>query len=171
MIHETNKENKLDVKSVDFDLDKYIKKYIRNTALAQEIRNADIIMLPYSNFKEIIGPMFPEVSLEFYEYLCEVFEENKVEICIEDDDYKEMVLHDEIFNLGLMFINGILFPVIASAIFDYVKAKRGERKVDVKVTFIEKEDNKYKEFRYEGDSKYLVETVENYLEKRNSNED
>ncbi|MDO0823321.1 hypothetical protein [Desulfosporosinus nitroreducens] len=165
MIHETDNINNLEVNKVNFDLEPYLEKHIRNDELAKEIRNADIVLIPYNNFREINGPIFSEETVRFYAYLTDNLGGRTVEICVEEEDYKEIALHDETFNLGIMFLNGMLLPVLVNIISEYIKSLRGEKRANVKVTVVQREENSYREFKYEGDSRYVVETVETYLKK------
>lgn len=166
MIHETDKKNNLIVEEINFDLEKYIQDYIKTDYLEGNIRESNIVLLPYKNFKEIDGPIFPEAYSQFYEYLLDNFKESKVEICVEEKDYKEVALHNDLINLGLVFVNGIILPVVANIITEYIKSKRNNRKTNIKISLIEKEGNKYKRFDYEGDSQYLHDTIKAYLKKR-----
>lgn len=166
MIHETNKKNGLTVEKVNFNLENYIKDYIKDKSLEDKIREANILLLPYQNFREKQGPIFPEAYSQFYEYLLDNIKDSKVEICVEEKDYKEIALHDETFNLGLILLNGIVLPVIANIIFEYIKSMRNNKKVNVKVSFVEKNGDKYRRLDYEGDSKYLKDTIETCLKKR-----
>jgi hypothetical protein len=166
MIHETDKINNLTVEELNFDLNSYISEFIKDKGLETNVREADVLLLPYSGFKEVKGPVFPEAYSQFYDYLLENLKDNNVELCVEEDDYKEVALHDETVNLGLILLTGIVLPVISNLISEYIKSLRDNKKVNVKVSFIEKEGDKYRKFDYEGDSRYLTDTIETYLKKR-----
>lgn len=166
MIHETDKRNNLTVEEVNFKLENYISDFIRDKELENSIREANVLLLPYHGFKEVKGPLFPEAYSQFYDYLLENLKDSKVELCVEEDDYTEIALHDATINLGLIFLTGIVLPVISDLISAYIVSLRDNKKVNVKVSFIEKEGDKYRQFDYEGDSKYLTDTIETYLKKR-----
>lgn len=166
MIHETDKKNNLIVEEIDFSLENYIQAYIKNNELKSNIRESNILLLPYKNFREIEGPIFPETNSQFYEYLLDNFNESKVEICAEEEDYKEVALHNDLVNLGIILLNGILLPVIANCISEYIKSKRNNKKTDIKILLIEKDGDKYKKFEYEGDSQYLNDSINAFLKKR-----
>lgn len=163
MFNETNKTNDLVVKKVNFTLEQYLRDYIRDCELSEAVRNSDIVLLPYNSFREYKGPLFPEATIEFYNYLATNSKGKRVELCVEEEDYKELAMHNEVFNLGVILLNSLIMPLLVCLIMEYVKSKRGEKKVDVKVTLIQKDENGYQEFQYEGDSKYIVETFDTYL--------
>lgn len=171
MRHESVEKEKLEVKEIKFNMDIYLQNYIRDKNLKAAVKNADIILLPYNNFREVQGPIFAEENIRFYDYLFANAKNKKVEICVEEDDYKEIALHDELINLGIIFLNGLLLPIISGLILDYIKNKRGNRKSKVKVTLIEKQGNSYQEFKYEGNPEYLSQTLDNYVNNKDKNED
>lgn len=166
MIHETDKRNFLTVDEVNFNLENYISDFIKDKELENSVREANVLLLPYQRFKEVQGPLFPEAYSQFYDYLLENLKDSKVELCVEEDDYTEIALHDETINLGLILVTGIILPVISNLISAYIVSLRDNKKVNVKVSLIEKEGDKYRQFDYEGDSKYLTDTIETYLKKR-----
>ena len=170
MKHESSLKKKLEVKEVKFNLDTYIENYIKDENLKDEVKNANIILLPYNNFREIKGPIFFENNAELYDYLLTNTKDKKVEICVEEEDYKEIALHDELINLGIIFLQDVALTVVAGLILEYIKNKIDSRKPKVEVTLIEKEEKSYKEFKYEGDPEYLSETLDSYLTKRNKND-
>lgn len=165
MIHETDEISNLTVEEVNFNLEDYISDFIRDKELEGSVREANVLLLPYKEFREVRGPLFPEAYSQFYDYLLENLNDSKVELCVEEEDYKEVALHDETINLGLMFLTGIVLPVVSNLISEYIISSHDNKKVNVKVSFIEKEGDKYKKFDYEGDSKYLKDTIETYLKK------
>ncbi len=169
MKHESNEKNKLEVEDLDFNIDLYLEKYIKNEDLKNTLKVADIVLLPYDSFGDKQGPIFPEQNSEFYNFLSENFENEKIEICVETDDYVELTLHGELINIGTILLKDIAIPVICTLIVNYIESKIGNKKSKVKVVFIEKQGNSYKEFKYEGNLEYLSETVDNYLNKGNEN--
>lgn len=166
MKHEINQTNTLRVGEIDFNLDSFIEKFVKDKELNNNILKAELVLLPMSNFRNIEGPFFPEANADFYNFL--VDNEINAEFCIEEQDYKELALHDESINLGLILINGLMLPVIVNLISDYIKSKRGERKANVNVTIIEKKKGSFREFKYEGDPEQLNGAIKSYFDKEGS---
>jgi hypothetical protein len=128
MIHETTKVNDLQVQDVDFNIDSYLTEYIRDEKLAENIRTADVVLLPHKNFRELEGPFFSEAAVGLYQFLMKKLEENKVEICVEEDDYKEIALHDETLNLGIILLNGFILPIVVNVISEHIKSQTWRKK-------------------------------------------
>ncbi len=156
------------IEKIDFKLEEYIEKYIQSEYIKEELKKSDLILLPYENFRDQKGPLFPENFLNFYSYCKENFRDFNTEICIEEDDYKEIVLHSNDLNLGKWLVGAIITPVIVNLISGYIENEIGADKLDktnIKIEIIENEG--YKKISYEGDIENFKEIMEVFEKNEN----
>ena len=151
------------IEKIDFKLEEYIEKYIQTEYIKKELKKSDLILLPYENFRDQEGPLFPENFIKFYDYCKENLINYDVEICIEESNYKEVVLHSNYLDLGKWLIKNIATPVIVGLVIGYAQETIGADKLDktnIKLEIIEKDN--YKKISYEGDVEGLKVLMEGY---------
>lgn len=157
MKHETDKEAELNVEETEQGFETWATKDYITSETAERIQNAQVLVLPVENFRDVEGPLFPSKTEEFYRYLrANVPKEHKVEICIEDEDYQELALHYDLIILAGLLVADVSFPIVLNVVSDYIYAKlstlRRERaiKVTLSVVVDKKAKTKSKTFTFEG---------------------
>lgn len=133
------------------------------------IKKADILLLPRENFRDFNGYLFPEETRSFFNYLKEnALEKNtNVEICISDEEYKELELHADLITLATVFVTAFAFPVLVNLTSSYLENKfkhsyEDNQKVKIKIN-VEK-NNSSKSIDYEGPVKEFKSTMESIYE-------
>lgn len=165
MLHESDKVNELIIKenTTTFD-DIYLKDYFPKE-LSADIKKANLLILPYENFRDFDKPIFPEETMNFFHFVREKGDSSLItDICISDEEYSELELHADLIIVPMMIVSSFIVPVAVNVVSDYINSKRESRNknedLKVKVTFTVVENDSSKTFEYEGDADKFAETFE-----------
>jgi hypothetical protein len=132
--------------------------------LRKELAKANVLMVPMEGVRERKDLNFPSGTEGLLEFLKENARDGMVpDICIDDKDFKTLVLHDVTIILGSFVVTALLAPVVADLISEYLKKeiwpdKPEETKVDFKMTIVES-DGTSKELSYNGPAKTFEKTI------------
>ncbi|MBU2540923.1 MAG: hypothetical protein KJ593_03375 [Candidatus Omnitrophica bacterium] len=117
------------------------------------LRNANILFVPHENFHEQKVPVFPHKTEEVFHFLRRHAPKGiNVDICIADDDYKEVVLHSALIIFGSIVVSAIALPVLKDLLSEYLKQKlfnKSNSNIKVSLTVVNT-SGKGKQFDYEG---------------------
>ena len=159
MLHESELEKKIQVTDVDINFESiYEKDYIPKKYI-EDIKQANVLIIPNEGFREKKGYFFPECTSEFYHYLRSQTGV-KTEICIDDDEFKKLELHADIVYVATLIVQYAILPIvtsmIASYLYDKVKSmNKGKSETNTNVHIIVEKNGKSKKIDYEW-------TIENF---------
>ena len=112
------------------------KSYI-DLELKNELSNASILIVPFENLRDSIGPVFPTGT----DYLLQYFQkrlpqEISIDICISDSDYQTFEFNNHYRRIGKFVIKSVAIPVfvgiISSYIYDkYIKSDESKPQIQV----------------------------------------
>lgn len=154
MLHESDLEQKLTVTDVDTNFESiYEKDYIPQKYI-EDIKQANVLIIPNEGFRNKKGVFFPEGTSDFYQLLKNT-SEIKTEICIDDDEFEKLELHADIVYVATLIVQYAVFPVvtgmIASYLYDKVKSMNKEKnETNTDVHIIVEKNGKSKKVDYEG---------------------
>lgn len=99
------------------------KSYI-DIELKNELSNASILIVPFENLRDSIGPVFPTGT----DYLLQYFQkrlpqEISIDICISDSDYQTFEFNNHYRRIGKFVIKSVAIPVFVSIISSYIYDK------------------------------------------------
>lgn len=95
MLHESDLKQKINVTDADINFESiYEKDYIPQKYI-EDIKQANVLIIPNEGFRDKKGLFFPECTSEFYQFLKST-SEIKTEICIDDDKFEKLELHADI---------------------------------------------------------------------------
>jgi len=141
------------------------------TETREAIRQADIVLVPDPGFGDHVGPIFPVGTGEFYQWLREKAQVTaKVELAVEDADYRELVLHSDVVRIATLLVKWLAASLAVDLIKDYLKERLGDRFKGSKVycTLIvdqsHGETRKAVQLSYEGPADTLVASMKQALE-------
>ena len=128
--------------------------------LKPQLRKANVLIVPREGFQEYPGPMFPVGTEELFHFLRDNSNENiTVDICISDNDYHELALHDAFLIVGAFVINNIALPLIINLISNYISNRRSDKKrIKVEFTIVEN-DGRATHVLYEGPAEDFNKTI------------
>lgn len=157
------------VEPSDEDFSKWISRSYIPDSLKGQLARANVLIVPNEGFREHLEPVFPVGTEELLNFLRDNAGVGIVpDICIADEDYKELALHGALIILGSFIVTSLVAPVIANLISDYIRkrwpAKQEDAEVKVELTVVGK-DNRASRLLYEGPAKDFNKTVRPTLEK------
>lgn len=167
MLHEINKKTKVEINDAKISFENVYQKDNLSPDLLENIKNADILLLPYDSFKGFSN-CFPEQTYLFYSFLKKkaVNEDLLVDIATSDEEYKELELHADVINIAEILIQWTLFPVatgiIAAYLYDLAKQRKNKMNANIKIS-VEKK-GKTKTISFEGDIEEFERAMESIKE-------
>lgn len=142
-----------EITDCDITIDGLKEKPFFPQEYSEEILSSNIILLPVDNYNKVDYPVFPEKTSAFYEYLKEN-EPNGVSssICIADDRYAELELHNDEITLATILVFHVALPMAVSLVSNYLYdiMKKRRKKLDVKIDIIVTKNKKSKKIKYQG---------------------
>jgi hypothetical protein len=129
---------------------------------------ANVLLVPIEGFRERTDPMFHQGTEDLLQFLRESPNEDiRVDICIEDEDYRELALHLDLLVLASAVVTLVVAPIVADLIAEYIKRRLGSREPE---TIVRSEMFVYDErtgrsvrFSYEGPASAYRDTMANAI--------
>jgi len=148
-----NYDNYIEISKTDCSFEKMYKKEYLSENIIDDIKKANVLLIPDEKYTDY--PVFPERTTEFFNYLKTNTNNSDVvfDICIDDDNYKTLEMHDAVILLTTILLKDILLPIIVSLIANYLYdllKKTGNKYTDVKIDFIVEKNGNYKKLHYDG---------------------
>jgi hypothetical protein len=167
MTHEINYK-KVQIIDSDLTFEKiYEKKYIPSEYL-DEIKKANLLIVPNENFRKKGDVLFPETTREFFEYIQDhPNDEIVADIAISDDNFQRIELHSAVIEVATIIVNVVVLPVainmISNYLYDLIKKyhrKPEDTSARLKIISEETKTKKTKIISYEGPVSEVKETLE-----------
>ncbi len=154
MKHEIDKLDDVVITDSSENFDTWINREYISEELKNNLRKASILLVPTEGFRERNIPVFPVKSEELFTYIKNTLPSDcKVDICIRDEDYKELALHADSVILADLVVTAIVFPILVNIVGEYIKQKilkyTEKRRVRFSITVVD-EGGKSKNLTYEG---------------------
>ena len=167
MTHEINYK-KVQIIDSDLTFEKiYEKKYIPSEYL-DEIKKANLLIVPNENFRKKGDVLFPETTREFFEYIQDhPNDEIVADIAISDDNFQRIELHSAVIEVATIIVNVVVLPVainmISNYLYDLIKKyhrKPEDTSARLKIISEETKTKKTKIISYEWPVSEVKETLE-----------
>lgn len=161
-------DKKIEIEETDITFDSIYDKPFIPQDYIEDIKKADILIIPEENFREEGDVLFPETTREFLEYLQEqIPKDMSVDIAISDEDFRKIELHSDLVNVATIIVSSTAFSIacsmVASFLYDMAKKllKRPEDlNAKVKIISEETKTKKTKSITYEGPVSGIKEALE-----------
>ena len=135
----------------------YEKEYLPDEYI-NDIKKANLLIIPNENFREKGDVLFPETTREFFEYIKEHAEDGLVaDIAISDEGFQRIELHSAVIEVAKIIIQSGILPIvtnlISSFLYDLIQKyhrKPEETSAKVQIIIEETETKKSKKITYEG---------------------
>ena len=148
----------LNVTDSDVTFEKIYKKEYIPTEYLDDIKKANLLIIPNENFRDEGDVLFPETTREFFDFIREFPNDEIIsDIAISDEDFKRIELHSAVIEVAPIIVQWVVLPIatsmIASFLYDLVKKYRRkpeDTSAKVKIITEETETKKSKMITYEG---------------------
>lgn len=172
MEHESNEISNLKIIDYTEGFEEiYQKPYIPEEFI-NDIKEANVLLVPSESFRDKKGLFFPEYTEEFFRYLKEKKDDNlKVDIAVSDEDFNQLELHADVVNIPNLIIMSGFLPIVTSIIASYLYDKlkhedKSPKDINTNVDMIVEEDGNKKRVIYKGSIENFpkaMETLEDTL--------
>lgn len=168
----------LNVTDSDVTFEKIYKKEYIATEYLDDIKKANLLIIPNENFRDEGDVLFPETTREFFDFIREFPNDEIIaDIAISDEDFKRIELHSAVIEVAPIIVQTIVLPIALNIIssFLYDLAKKYRRKPEdtsAKVQIITEETatKKSKKITYEGPVSGIKEVLDQAAKDLFSNE-
>ena len=145
----------------------YNKEYIPKEYI-DDIKKANLLIIPTEDFRDEGDILFPETTREFYDYIRENANDDIVaDIAISDDDFQRIELHSAVITVATIIVKNAVLPIVTGMIsaFLYDLLKKHHRKSEdttakVKIITEETKSKKCKTITYEGPVSGIKEALD-----------
>ncbi|WP_303820915.1 hypothetical protein [Ruminococcus flavefaciens] len=145
----------------------YNKEYIPEEYI-DDIKKANLLIIPNESFRDEGDILFPETTREFYDYIRENANDDIVaDIAISDDDFQRIELHSAVITVATIIVKNAVLPIVTGMIsaFLYDLLKKHHRKSEdttakVKIITEETKSKKCKTITYEGPVSGIKEALD-----------
>lgn len=136
-----------------------------SAALRRQVLEAGVIIYPQIGFREDNKPLFPQGTAEIFHYLQSKLDpKTVVEICIEDVDFKELVLHADLKRLGKFIVANVVLAafinVMSNYIYDYITSKSKNTNISISIMVVKTNGIVHKKINYEGSAQDFAKIAE-----------
>ena len=168
----------LNVTDSDVTFEKIYKKEYIPTEYLDDIKKANLLIIPNENFRDEGDVLFPETTREFFDFIREFPNDEIIaDIAISDEDFKRIELHSAVIEVAPIIVQTIVLPIalniISSFLYDLVKKyRRKPEDTSAKVQIITEETatKKSKKITYEGPVSGIKEVLDQASKDLFSNE-
>ena len=81
---------------------------------ADAVRAADVLLVPWENFRENKSALFPEGSGDLFRELSKALADKRVAVAIDQSKYEEAALHADASRLATLFVTLLALPFVVN---------------------------------------------------------
>ncbi|MCC8096511.1 MAG: hypothetical protein LIP05_14970 [Tannerellaceae bacterium] len=156
--------NKFDITHSDKDFAFWMNREFISNETKSAIEKSNFLIVPLCNFRNYEQPLFYREVGDLISYLRDnQHNDINAEICINDEDYKEVSFCSDEIRLGEIVITSVILPIAVNLLTDfikyYIKKKRMDKNkatVEIKITVSDKK--KTKSLNYSGSAEEFIKT-------------
>jgi hypothetical protein len=173
LIQPKPKKQSITSKAVSKNFESVISRDYIGKELKERLKNANVLMVPNEGYQDKQDLLyFPSGTSDLYHYLLEKQGDSfKVDINLEDKDYKELALHADWMILAEFIVKEIVAPLLVALVAEYIIRHLGKRKhstnVKSKLTVVDEKKGKQIEYTYEGPASEYRNVMLNAISKFN----
>lgn len=107
-----------------------------DATLRESLGKANVVILPWENFRELDVPVFPVGTADFYQAIrVSAISELVPELAVVDAQYSEVALHADLVITPTLFVTSFVAPVITKFVADWLARSLLERAKNSDVKF------------------------------------
>jgi hypothetical protein len=129
--------------------------------LRDAIGSADVLVLPWEDFRQDKPALFPEGAADFVRGVRADLTSVKLELAIDKDKYEEIALYANEWRLPTLLCTSIILPILTGVVANHVDrwvSGTPEAIIELEV-IIQKENHKCFSVKYKGPSTRIAETI------------
>jgi hypothetical protein len=136
--------------------------------LREQLLAVDFLLVPEESYLKTASPHFPEGTEEFFQFL-RIASNGKLsfDICIEEEDYQELVLHHDLLTIASVFTFSFAAPLAVNLIAEFIKRRVGKRLEEIRVksslTIQDQSSGRIIKFKYDGPASLYEDALLNAL--------
>ena len=120
MLHESD-ANLFEISESSLTFEEIYKKPFFPKQYEQELKKANVLLIPFENARSGIEVAFPETTTEFLQFLKEQNDKELVsDIAIDDEHYQKLELHSAVITIATCIVQEVVWPIVASIIAAYI---------------------------------------------------
>lgn len=155
-------DDEINIKKINESFESWLNKPYISEDLKENLSNSNLLFIPEESFRDYDGPIFPKGTLDLLLYVqnnCQG--EIYPEICIEDEDYKELALHNNYIWLATVILQQAVVPFFISLLANYISSRYNiQQNNHVEIDIIMENDEDYKKIEFKGDAKNLFKILD-----------
>lgn len=148
----TTKSGCVQVTNGEESFSTWLNKPFISGALRKDLVRKNVLMVPQEVIRDYDNPVFPSGSREILTYLKKFKDKGlEADACIEENDYRELLLHNDLIRLGHFLVAKVVFPLFISVLGSYLTNKLGlgqKNTVEFEATVVKDKDSI--NFKYKG---------------------
>lgn len=134
--------------------------------LEEGLRSADILILPWENFREDEQFLYPQGTADFCKKLSNVIDQEVLLVALEGQ-YSEIALHSKCWRVPTIMLNKVLLPaagsLLAMAIYGALDSVQENDSVEINL-LVEGDNGQCFEFSYKGPPSRSIDSLLNEAE-------
>ena len=161
MKHESY-EKTFKVKKTQESFSDWLNKSYISPNLQKSLDTANLLIVPIEGVRNYEGPVFPDGTADLFLFLKKNAQDKVIpEICIDHEDYVELVMHWDLITVGTIIVTNLVAPLTVNLIYDFLKTRFGQKfsKTHVKIELIIEKDGQSTHIFYEGPSKEFSDKI------------
>ena len=137
--------------------------YITDKAVKDAVDRANVLIVPREKMHNADGPIFSSDVPSVLEYLESTApKELRIAVAVDEDKYREAVLHGLLLILGTFVVTAIAAPIVAQLIANYIQKRidnsKGNNTVRFSITVVAP-DGSGKRLEYDGPAEQFRDLV------------
>ncbi|WP_147487896.1 hypothetical protein [Burkholderia pseudomallei] len=113
----------LNVSDSDKNLQYWLAQPYVNEDLATQIKRADVLVLPWEDFRPDEPVLFPNGSTDFYRRLAIAVGSERVTLVATPDLYREIALHANVWRFPALFVTVVALPILVNVISSEIDSR------------------------------------------------
>lgn len=176
MLHESD-VNLFEISESNLTFEEIYKKPFFPNQYEQELKKANVLLIPFENARIGSGIAFPETTTEFSQFLKEQNDKELIsDIVIDDEHYQKLELHSAVITMATCIVKAAVWPIFTSIIAAYIydevkKYHRTPNEMTAKLDVYVEKDGKTKRISYEGPASKVEDVLKTpvFEEDKNDN--
>ncbi len=150
--------------------DVYQKPYFSQT-YAEEVKKANLLILPSEQIREGLEPVFPEITSDFFRYLKASAPEGViVDIAVDDENFRKLAMHSSPVALATLLIREEILEetvLLVTGFLSFIAEKnlRYEDEMDTFVNIIVESDTRCRKIMFSGRVSECKDALNNAVKK------